>query len=63
MSEGTIAFIVIVLAIASTIFFCVNRGCDYEEQRRADFIKNGYEYKQVPYTYNYEWVKPDNEEK
>jgi hypothetical protein len=63
MSEGNVTFIVIMLTIAATICFCVNKGCNYEEQRRADFINNGYEYKQVPYSYSYEWVKPENKEK
>lgn len=63
MSEVTVTFIVGMLIIAATIYFCVPKGCTYEEQRRADFIKNGYEYKQVPYSYHFEWVKPENKEK
>lgn len=62
MSEGNVTFIVIMLVIAATICFCVNKGCAYHEQRRADFIKNGYEYKQVPYSYHFEWVKTENKE-
>ena len=62
MSEGNVTFIVIMLVIAATICFCVNKGCAYHEQRRADFINNGYEYKQVPYSYHFDWVKTENKE-
>jgi hypothetical protein len=63
MSKGIAAFSIIMLLVASTICFCLRKGCVYEGHCRADFIKNGYEFRQVPYSYGAEWVKPENKEK